>query len=266
MGLTTTNNSVGVMMQRIMAGLEVQETVQAACAQHGSYTQTVYRNGDKTPCPHCEWEAKLSQEKQAAQARQRALLEKLGKAGIPKRHQACTVSGYHATNDKQREFKNTVVDYVRQMQSGGLKRNLVLLGNCGTGKTHMACAVGNAAVQSGKTVLFLTASEMIRRVQAALKNRDESEFDVMQRIAGVDLLIVDEIGVQYTTESANRIVTEIVNERYNRELPTVFLSNLSLPEFCAALGDRAISRMREDGCKPFVCDWEDYRMTQHERI
>ncbi|MDK4696095.1 hypothetical protein, partial [Kingella kingae] len=105
MGLTTTNNSVGVMMQRIMAGLEVQETVQAACAQHGSYTQTVYRNGDKTPCPHCEWEAKLSQEKQAAQARQRALLEKLGKAGIPKRHQACTVSGYHATNDKQREFK-----------------------------------------------------------------------------------------------------------------------------------------------------------------
>ncbi|MDK4587415.1 ATP-binding protein, partial [Kingella kingae] len=133
-------------------------------------------------------------------------------------------------------------------------------------KTHMACAVGNAAVQSGKTVLFLTASEMIRRVQAALKNRDESEFDVMQRIAGVDLLIVDEIGVQYTTESANRIVTEIVNERYNRELPTVFLSNLSLPEFCAALGDRAISRMREDGCKPFVCDWEDYRMAQHERI
>ena len=149
------------------------------------------------------------------------------------------------------------------MFSGSLKRNFVLLGNCGTGKTHLACAVGMEAIRQGKTVLFATASEIIRRVQAAHKSTSETEWDLMNTFADLDLLIVDEVGVQYNTESANRIITEIVNARYNNELPTIFISNLDKQAFQAVMGDRAMSRMQEDGCVPFVCDWQDCR-TQHK--
>ena len=82
---------------------------------------------------------------------------------------------------------------------------------------------------------------------------------MMQEFEQLDLLIVDEVGVQYATESANRIITEIVNARYNAEKPTVFISNLGANEFQTVMGERAMSRMMEDGCKPFVCDWSDYR-------
>ena len=156
-------------------------------------------------------------------------------------------------------MKTAVTEYVREMQAGRLKRNFVMLGNCGTGKTHLACAIGMEAVRQSKTVLFATASEIIRLVQAAHKSDTETEWGMMQEFEQLDLLIVDEVGVQYATESANRIITEIVNARYNAEKPTVFISNLGADEFQAVMGERAMSRMMEDGCKPFVCDWADYR-------
>ena len=166
---------------------------------------------------------------------------------------------YRAETAKQQALETTVTEYVREMQAGGLKRNFVMLGNCGTGKTHLACAIGMEAVRQSKTVLFATASEIIRRVQAAHKSDTETEWGMMQEFEQLDLLIVDEVGVQYATESANRIITEIVNARYNAEKPTVFISNLGADEFQAVMGERAMSRMMEDGCKPFVCDWADYR-------
>ncbi len=237
----------------------ITHTETAHCPEHGDYTADVSAAGRKSPCPACKQaEADAEAAKKAEQANRR-LLEKLGCCGIPKRHQGCRVNTYRADMAKQQALKDAVTEYIREMQAGGLKRNFVMLGNCGTGKTHLACAIGMEAVRQGKTVLFATASEIIRRVQATHKSDTETEWGVMQEFERLDLLIVDEVGVQYATESANRIITEIVNARYNAEKPTVFISNLGADEFQAVMGERAMSRMKEDGCKPFVCDWADYR-------
>lgn len=242
-----------------LAGLKVVKTVTATCDKHGKFEQTVRGNGNKSPCPHCEVEKEAEEKQKQTEAAYRRMQEKIGKCGIPKRHQACRVHNYNAVTEKQIALKNAVKAYIDELFSGSLKRNFVFLGNCGTGKTHLACAIGSAAIHKGKTVLFSSASEVIRRVQATHKSQHESEFELMNEYARLDLLILDEVGVQYETESAKRIITEIVNDRYNNELPTVFISNLSPAEFAATMGERAMSRMKQDGCLPFVCDWEDYR-------
>lgn len=262
MELNTKNQqkqSAESIMSGILAGMHVVETRMAMCEKHGKFEQQVRGNGKKSPCPHCEAEKEAEEKRKQNEAHNRRIQEKIGKCGIPKRHQACRVHNYHAVTEKQIALKNAVKAYIDELFSGSLKRNFVFLGNCGTGKTHLACAIGSAAIHKGKTVLFSSASEVIRRVQATHKSQRESEFELMNEYARLDLLILDEVGVQYETESAKRIITEIVNDRYNNELPTVFISNLSPAEFAATMGERAMSRMKQDGCLPFVCDWEDYR-------
>ena len=89
---------------------------------------------------------------------------------------------------------------------------------------------------------------------------------MIKKYAEIDLLIIDEVGIQYATDNAGRVITEIVNARYENELPTIFISNLSLDKFSAVMGNRVMSRMLTDGCKPFICDWEDYRENQNQNI
>lgn len=258
-GKSQENQSTKNIMAGILAGMNIVETRIAMCEKHGEFEQQVRGNGKKSRCPHCESEAIAEQKQKQAEAMQQHVQSKLGKCGIPKRHQACRVNNYNAETEKQIALKNAVKAYIEELLSGSLKRNFVFLGNCGTGKTHLACAIGTAAIHKGKTVLFSSASEVIRRIQATHKSAHETEFELMNEYAKLDLLILDEVGVQYQTESANRIITEIVNDRYNNELPTIFISNLSVAEFAEVMGERAMSRMKQDGCLPFVCDWADYR-------
>lgn len=258
MGLAS-RADISVMINALMREYQaIGETI-AHCDKHGDYTASITATGKQSPCPLCLAEQKAQAAKRAAEQKNAQILANLGKYGIPKRHRHCRVHTYQASLPAQKALKAEVAAYAQAMISGSLKRNLVLLGNCGTGKTHLACAVGMAALTAGKTVLFATASEIIRRVQAAHKSATETEWALMSQLARLDLLIIDELGVQYATESANRIITEIVNARYENELPTIFISNLSVAAFADLMGERAMSRMREDGCKPFVCDWQDYR-------
>ena len=252
-------SSIAAMLGALMEKHRTIRTETVHCPEHGDYSANVTASGRVSQCPCCEKDAAEAEAAKKAEQENRRLLEKLGRCGIPKRHQGCRVNTYRAETAKQQAHKTAVTEYIREMQAGSLKRNFVMLGNCGTGKTHLACAIGMETVRQSKMVLFATASEIIRRVQAAHKSDTETEWDVMREFERLDLLIVDEVGVQYATESANRIITEIVNARYNAEKPTVFISNLDADEFQAVMGERAMSRMMEDGCKPFVCDWADYR-------
>lgn len=247
------------LMTQLLARRKIVATEEAHCGIHGRYLANKSAGGRVSPCPLCQEAEKAKEAARLAQQAQQRLAQTIGKCGIPKRHQHCRVASYLATTPKQKMLKEAITHYAQEMLSGGLKRNFVLLGNCGTGKTHLACAVGLEAIRHGKTVLFLTASEIIRRVQATHKSTTETEWDLMHAFSNLDLLIVDEVGVQYGSDSANRIITEMVNARYNNELPTIFISNLDKQAFQDLMGERAMSRMKEDGCVPFVCDWSDYR-------
>lgn len=73
------------------------------------------------------------------------------------------------------------------------------------------------------------------------------------------LLILDEVGMNLGTEFEQRLFFDVLNERHEAMKPTILISNLNLKDVQAYLGLRVIDRMREDGGKLFVFDWESHR-------
>jgi len=86
-----------------------------------------------------------------------------------------------------------------------------------------------------------------------------SEDEAIAFFVAPDLLVLDEIGVQYGSETEKNILFEIVNERYEAMKPTILISNLAMTTLTEYAGERVIDRMKENGGKCIVFDWKSRR-------
>ncbi|WP_223776041.1 IS21-like element helper ATPase IstB [Streptomyces sp. 135] len=123
------------------------------------------------------------------------------------------------------------------------KANVVLLGGPGTGKTHLAVALGVRACQAGHQVLFATAAEWGTRLaeaKAAGRLREE-----LARLDAYPVLVVDELGyVPFDPETA-RLLFQLVSHRYERA-SLIVTGNLPLDRWDEVLGDGATARATVD--------------------
>lgn len=103
------------------------------------------------------------------------------------------------------------------------RENVIALGNSGTGKTHVALALGLAACQKGLTVAFTTAATLVSQL---LEARDERRLLKLQRdLAAVKLLIIDELGYVPLSPTGAELLFEVFSQRYERG-STIVSSNL----------------------------------------
>ncbi len=111
-----------------------------------------------------------------------------------------------------------------------LKGWLLLQGAYGCGKTHLAAAIANFAVEMGVPTLFLTVPDlldMLRFAYSAEETTFEARFD---EIRNAKLLVLDDFGTQNATGWAQEKLFQIINYRYINKLPLVVTTNLSLNE------------------------------------
>lgn len=132
---------------------------------------------------------------------------------------------------------------------------LVLYGKRGNGKTRMAaeiaCIVGRSQ--------YRTAMRFFLEVRATFrKDAEESEIEVIDRLAKTELLILDEIQERGATPFEDRLLTHIIDARYANVLPTILIANLTKAELAASLGDSIVDRARENG-KSIEFNWQSYR-------
>lgn len=232
------------------------------CEKHGQFLKCVHTNGAAYHyayrCPYC-----------AAEERDRALW---GRSGIPRRFQQKTLEGYKATGPGQRQAKAAAHAFALHItDSLDDGRTLILCGNPGTGKTHLACAIGGAAVRAHRSVLFVGLSELIDRVFGAWRSRPSSGAssragaggDPLEALASVDLLIIDEIGSAAGSDAEKRLLFQIVNRRYENVRSTILISNLRPDALVKALGERTVDRFRETG-EIVAFTWRSYRTMSRE--
>lgn len=242
------------------------------CEVHGDYESRNVIGGIWSKCPKCAAEfaaerERIEQEK-AEQQRREAWERKLNFACIPERFKDRTLATFKAESDGQRAALRFALAYVEQfdkvMATG---RSAIFCGKPGTGKTHLSIGIAQEVIKLGKDALFITVQRMMRRIKGAwAKDSNETESDVISLLTLPDLLIVDEVGVQFGTEFEKNIMFDVLNERYENRRPTILLSNLTPEEVKVYLGERVFDRLREDGGVVVPFNWGSMRGLDGSRL
>lgn len=138
---------------------------------------------------------------------------------------------------------------------------LILMGNYGCGKTHLAAAIANEVLQQHMfTVLFAVVPDLLDHLRGTFGPSSEVAYDErFEQIRSAHLLILDDFGTENATPWAREKLYQLFNHRYNYRLPTVITSNRDPKD----IDPRIFSRMsdRELSDEITIIDADDYRRT-----
>jgi len=133
--------------------------------------------------------------------------------------------------------------YVREIDANlDAGHGLWLMGDVGTGKTTLAMIVSKAALDAGRSVAIYSLPRLLNLIRGAIETED-GMVGFLERLAAVDLLHIDDLGVENTTEWVLEQLYSIVNTRYEDERAMIVTTNLRYEELIAQLGERTVSRL-----------------------
>ena len=254
-----------------LSALSSAKSITAKCDKHEIEYQKhdFFGRGYHGICPECAKEAdqiKFDAEQKAIRASNDAKLnelrsERIKSSGLPARFAWKTFSDYVPTTPDQEHALTVVAGYAKDTAKLKLGRGMIITGTVGVGKTHLAASIINEIIKPDNSVnaIYVTFSDMIRHIRSAWRDRSVDEQSLINKYSSVSMLIIDEIGVQFGSDSEMVQMFEVMNKRYGEMLPTVLISNLQMDELCKLLGDRIIDRMREDDGIAVRMDWESNR-------
>ncbi len=127
----------------------------------------------------------------------------------------------------------------------GKGSGILMIGGTGLGKTHLSLAIANVLIEKGFCVVYASVPELIRRIKSQFgKDNNDGEDDSTVSLAtSCDLLILDDLGAENSTEWCVSMLYEIINTRQNRRLPIIVSTNLEPNVLRLKYQDRLSSRM-----------------------
>lgn len=198
------------------------------------------------PCPLCEgtgWKtAKVDKKVRTVTrcdcrvaARCARLLEE---AEIPRQYEHCTLDDFDVTFPSSTGSLRKGLLYAKKfVEHYPLEKDGMLLsGSCGTGKTHLAIAILRELIlQKGARCLFRGYSALLKQIQATYSRQivaDEetgvvlTEYSILQDVIQADVLVLDDLGAEKSSEWTLSMLYHVINERYNDRRTTIITTNL----------------------------------------
>ena len=152
--------------------------------------------------------------------------------------------------------KNYVRDFAKKQE------NLLLIGSTGTGKTHISTAIAGALIHAGYDVIYDSTQNIISDFEAdrfrSNYGREDTKSD---KYLDCRLLIIDDLGTEFTNSFTVSTLYNLLNTRQNRGLATVISTNLSPEELAKKYEDRIYSRIIGSGCKVLAFYGKDGRVS-----
>ena len=181
-------------------------------------------------------EIELRERQQAAQEK----IERYQKSGVPERYFNESLDTYKITNKMQATAAKAATNFLHAAKCGEFK-SLVMLGNAGTGKTHLSCAILREL--GGVYRIAPDIVEEMRRAKSF--TAAETEAEIIDYYGRVKLLVIDEIGRGISATDEKYVIYQLLNARYNTRKPTVLISNLGKSDFLQYIGVAAADRLVE---------------------
>lgn len=246
--------------------LITQAEKQDTCPDHGEFTSAGFKIGSTMRwigCPECsrlhQEAAKAAEAVKAAEHAQRVLEQRLDRSGIPLRYRSKTFQSFIADTDAKEvalaEAMEFASNFDAHLRAGTV---IVMSGLPGTGKSHLAIAIAQT-IMAQRTALYTSAIDAVRMIRDTWRrDSPRTETEVLDMLASVHLLVLDEVGVQYGTDAEQVSLFDIIDKRYRDMMPTILLTNQNKAGMKAFLGDRSFDRLREGG-KWITFGWESHR-------
>ncbi|HMH47140.1 MAG TPA: ATP-binding protein [Solirubrobacteraceae bacterium] len=141
--------------------------------------------------------------------------------------------------DVVQEVRRYVRDIEARLDAG---QGLWLMGDVGTGKTTLAMIVSKAALDAGRSVAIYSLPRLLNLIRGAIET-EAGMVGFLERLAAVDLLHIDDLGVENSTEWVLEQLYSIVNTRYEDERAMIVTTNLRYEHLVEQLGERTVSRL-----------------------
>ncbi|ECF0162766.1 DNA replication protein DnaC, partial [Salmonella enterica subsp. enterica serovar Litchfield] len=167
-----------------------------------------------------------------------------GRAGIQRLHRGCSFANYRIQNDGQRHALSQAKSIAGELDTGCT--NFVFSGNPGTGKNHLAAAIGNRLMNAGRSVIVITVADVMSALHASYDDGKSGE-KFLRELCGVDLLILDEVGVQRETRNEQVTLNQIIDRRTASLRSVGMLTNLNHEALSKLAGQRVMDRMTMNG-------------------
>ena len=131
-----------------------------------------------------------------------------------------------SSNTSNKKVLDNLKNYSEKLVNGIEKKGLVLVGNNGVGKTHLACSIANKLIENGTPVIYGTLINLLAELRNSYDTDNNiSEMEIIKLYENVDLLIIDDLGKEKPSEWGLEKLFTIVNSRYENNLPVIITTN-----------------------------------------
>lgn len=229
------------------------------CDTHGDFTSKELIIGSRiywTKCPECRNEEDRKQ-------REKDMIESTAPT-LPvyfKEHTEMYTKPYLLSNEHQTTVYNIIESYINLFdENKNTGKNILMRGNPGTGKTHLAKRIEHKLWQKGYFVGYIIFKDLMARIKetyrpASLRTESEIIRDLLER----DLIIIDEFGREKLSDHDKGILNDIIHKRHLQAKPMILITNMTQRSFEKELDPFTMDRLRDNSSIFLNFDWKTNR-------
>jgi DNA replication protein DnaC len=185
---------------------------------------------------------------------ERYFLSSLKKLGVGHRFIHASFSNFEVLENNRAAYETSL------KCAQDLERGAFIHGSVGAGKTHLLVSVVRSMIENRiadpEQMRFIPMLELLEQVK---RSWDSGERDPVERLKRIDVLLIDDLGMEIVRDWAFQIFLNIITYRYNNELPTYLSSNLNEVELLERYGSAVMSRIAQM-CEIVKLEAGNYRM------
>lgn len=242
----------------------------ANCLTHGDYEYLAYKRGNQVIgqiCPSCRNDRLLLRtsihQQYLDHIQNNDWSQRLIQSGIPDIFINSSFYNYSALIDESIQVVRILQGYAENFATVLAEEHasgLLLIGNPGTGKTHLGCSVVRRVLEMGYSARYMSIPSLLVSLREA--NRGQFGLSVsaqIRELSDVQLLVLDEYGAHVRNDIDYQFLFQIVDARYQRNLPTAMLTNVSPAALYSELDSRFLERLKGVSGPELIFNWSSWR-------